>query len=234
VTVAAFVVLSVVLLWMSRLPARPPGGMVTQSLAGPSLSSRLPLPRVLRDRVVRRQRRAVERSIPAWCESIASSLRAGRSLRDAVAESVAVAGGPLRQEVGSLSTRVNGGAVLSSELARLAEAADVAAVRLATAAMVLGDELGGGRALALDRVAAVITDDLAFADEVASQSTTAVLSARVMVALPIVFGALSAMGDDRVADALLGSAVGRTCVLAAAVLDAVGLLWMRVLIRSAS
>jgi tight adherence protein B len=177
---------------------------------------------------------AVRRALPGCCEDISASLRSGASLRQAIAGAAERAPQPMGQLLGDIAERVDRGSGFAYELAHVAEKTGVQEVRLMAAAVTLGHELGGQRALALDRVAVVIRDRLGFADEVTTQATTARLSAQVMVLVPIGFCALSSLSDPRLAHTLFSTPLGRACVAIGGGLDFIGWLWMRRIVRGAT
>jgi tight adherence protein B len=176
----------------------------------------------------------LRRALPGCCEDLAASLRAGSSLRQATASAADRTPAPLGQLLGDICERVDRGSGFAYELTNVAHTTGVDEVRLMAAAVTLGHELGGQRALALDRVAVVMRDRLGFDDEVATQATTARLSAQVMVLVPVAFCALSSLSDHRLAHTLISTSLGRMCIGVGFGLDFVGWLWMRRIVRGAT
>jgi Flp pilus assembly protein TadB len=95
-----------------------------------------------------------------------------------------------------------------------------------------GHEVGGRRAALVDAAAATLRDRHEAMAEVATQATTARLSAIVMAATPVVFGGLEAALDGRTR-AALASPVGVIAIAVGLVLDAVGCWWLLRLSRVA-
>jgi tight adherence protein B len=176
----------------------------------------------------------LRRALPGCCEDLAASLRAGSSLRHSIASAAQRTPPPLGGLLGDICERVDRGSGFAYELTNVARTTGVEEVRLMAAAVTLGHELGGQRALALDRVAVVMRDRLGFDDEVATQATTARLSAQVMVLVPIAFCALSSLSDHRLAHTLLSTSLGRMCIAVGFGLDFMGWLWMRRIVRGAT
>jgi tight adherence protein B len=176
----------------------------------------------------------LRRALPGCCEDLAASLRAGSSLRHSIASAAQRTASPLGQLLSDICERVDRGSGFAYELTNVAEETGVEEVRLMAAAVALGHELGGQRALALDRVAVVIRDRLGFDDEVATQATTARLSAQVMVLVPIAFCLLSSLSDHRLARTLLSTPLGQACIVIGFGLDFIGWLWMRRIVRGAT
>ncbi|MCB1004268.1 MAG: type II secretion system F family protein [Acidimicrobiales bacterium] len=92
---------------------------------------------------------------------------------------------------------------------------------------------GGAPAAALEGVAASVRDREAVRREARALTAQAVASAVLLVVAPLAFGVLLASGDAEVRHFLLAVPIGLACLLAAAVLDVLGALWMRAVARVA-
>ena len=101
------------------------------------------------------------------------------------------------------------------------------------AAFEVASEAGGAAARALDGVAASLRSRAVVADEARALASQARASAAVMVALPVIVAALGGAADPRLARTLLGTPLGLTCVVVAALLDGVGAWWMQRVVRGA-
>ena len=97
----------------------------------------------------------------------------------------------------------------------------------------LRPEAGGSVAVVLDGVTDTLRDRVALDREVAALSSQARASAAVLIVAPVVFAALAAAADHRVAEVLLGQPLGWACLLGGAVLDGAGALWMSRLVGRA-
>ncbi len=170
-----------------------------------------------------RMRRRADRALPLLLDHVTRQLRSGASL------SVAVHAAALGSD--DLSTRrmaaeLGAGAGLTPAVDGWRAACPTPARALAAAALTLAADAGGSVALVLDGVTDTLRDRVALEREVAALSSQARASAAVLVVAPLVFAALAAAADRRVADVLLRSPIGWACVAAGLVLDALGALWM--------
>lgn len=184
----------------------------------------------------RRHRRAaaVERELPVFLEGVARALRSGLSSEGAVVDSTAVLEGPLRDDVGAIGRSLDLGASLDEALGSWQRSPPHTGLALAAAALSLGATGGGGRAQAVDAVAATLRERAAVKAEVVSLSTQARASAMVMAATPVAFLVLAASADPGTAGFLLTTRFGLACLLCGLVLEASGAAWMLVLTRAAT
>lgn len=174
-----------------------------------------------------RDERRVEQQWPAVSESLARSLRSGRTLPDALAAAGGSAPPPLSQRMAPVLQRLAVGMPMSEAVHpwRLPGAGPEAAAMAVL--LCLGAELGAGTSPAFEAMAAAQRDRLDVAAEVRSLTAQAQSSARLLTALPL----LAALGLGLVQPAtltfLLGQPAGWACTTLAAALDAAGWWWMR-------
>ena len=226
--------LCVVLRWRGTFAAR---GRARRRLARQAslVHARADLP-VPPGRFLARLRRSralegMERALPAALEGMARSLRSGASLRQAVEEAGRTVPGPLGRELRRVGNEVRAGAPLALAIDSLAAGSPLPGVRLAVAALSLGNEWGGGAARGLDGVAATLRERLGALDEIHALGAQARISALVISLAPLGFGAFAAVTDPRIAAFLLRTPLGIGFVACGLALDTVGWVWMRRLSR---
>jgi Flp pilus assembly protein TadB len=161
--------------------------------------------------------------IAAALETCSRSLRTGSSLRSAV-----------RASDLPISSALTDGHPLSVVLDAWAKRARDPAERMAATALALAAATGGPQAQAVDAAARAVRDRISATAEVAAHSAQARLSASVIASLPVVFVAWTLLADHRTAATLVGTPIGWLCLAVGLGLDAVGLVWVRALVRSAS
>lgn len=161
--------------------------------------------------------------IAAALEACSRSLRTGSSLRSAV-----------RATDLPIGTALADGHPLPLVLDAWARRARDPAERMAATALALAAATGGPQAQAVDAAARAVRDRISATAEVAAHSAQARLSASVIASLPVVFVAWTLLADHRTAATLLGTPVGWLCLAIGLSLDAVGLVWVRALVRGAS
>lgn len=161
--------------------------------------------------------------IAAALEACSRSLRTGSSLRSAV-----------RGTDLPISSALIDGHPLPVVLDAWAKRARDPAERMAATALALAAATGGPQAQAMDAAARAVRDRISATAEVAAHSAQARLSASVIASLPVVFVAWTLLADHRTAATLVGTPIGWLCLTVGLGLDAVGLVWVRALVRGAS
>ncbi|MFE4633852.1 type II secretion system F family protein [Streptomyces sp. NPDC056773] len=209
------------------------GGSVLPLLAG---AAAVPLVRRwLRAGHRARARTARAAEVVALCGAVAGELRAGaqpgRALTEAMRRTVSGPGGPGAAETGVLAAAAFGGDVAGAlrQAAREPGAEGLAAMAACWRVSVDG---GAGLAAGLDRLEGALRAERDRAESLRAQlagarSTTAVLALLPGVGLLIGTG----LGADPLR-VLLHTPVGWGCLLAGAVLEALGLLWCRRIVRA--
>ncbi|MCY0926927.1 hypothetical protein OTB20_12080 [Streptomyces sp. H27-H1] len=208
------------------------GGSVIPLLAG---AAAVPLVRRwLRSKERTRARTARAAEVVALCGAVVGELRAGaqpgRALTEAMRRTVSGPGGPGAAEAGVLAAAAFGGDVPGAlrQAAREPGAEGLAAMAACWRVSVDG---GAGLAAGLDRLEGALRaerdrEESLRAQLTGARSTTAVLALLPGVGLLIGTG----LGADPLR-VLLHTPVGWGCLLAGAVLEALGLLWCRRIVR---
>ena len=92
--------------------------------------------------------------------------------------------------------------------------------------------MGGRAADALDRLASSLRDRLDAVAEAQALSTQARLSAIVVGAAPLGYLVFASLVDARSVTALVGTGVGRVCLVVGVALEALAAVWMRRIVGS--
>lgn len=174
-----------------------------------------------------------EAQLPAALDAVARSLRSGGSLLQAVGEAAAAVPGAVGADLVRIERAARRGIPIVAALEDWAARRPLPTVRLASAALCLGAELGGAQARAVEGIAATVRDRLAVAAELRALSAQARASAVVLVAAPIAFAAVAIATDGRTA-AFLRTPLGAAVLVAGLALDAAGALWMGTIVRGAA
>lgn len=176
---------------------------------------------------------AYETALPAALDAIARSLRSGASLVQAVGEAAAAVPGALGDDLGRVGQEAARGIPVVQALEAWPARRPLPVVRLASAALCMGAELGGAQARAVEGIAATVRDRLAAAAERRALATQARASAAVLVVAPVAFAAFALSTDARTA-AFLRTPLGAGVLLAGLALDAAGAFWMGAIVRGAT
>jgi tight adherence protein B len=213
-------------------------GLLTAWLvAGPVLAALLggmgaaaPAAARVRRRAVERQAR--DRQMPAALDRLATALRSGASLPQALADVGAALGPPLGAEISALARASDHGRPLHGVLDEWSAAHGDPGTRLTATALVLATVVGSAPAHAVDGVASTLRERLDLAAERRALAVQARTSALVLSVAPVGFAGLLIAADTAAAGFLLGTPAGWGCLAAGAALDASGAWWMTRLSRS--
>lgn len=178
--------------------------------------------------------RAYEQRLPVALEAVARALLAGTPLATALSDASTTTEGSVADDLTRVADELGQGVPSSEALDGWLIRRPLPGVRLTVAALVMGTELGGSRARAVDRVAVGLRQRAASAREVHVMASQARLSAVVIVAAPVVFALVSVATSSGLATFLFVTPRGWACLVGGLSLDAVGAWWMARLVRSAS
>jgi len=229
-----------------RPPSRPApaslaiagGGLATAWVAaGPAAALALaaaaaavPVAARLRRRAADRRRR--DQQMPGALDRLATSLRSGSSLTQALREVGEALDPPLGPEVATLARAAERGRPLRDVLDEWSATRDDPGTRLAATALVLATVVGSTPARAIDGVAATLRERLDLAGERRALAVQARTSALVLSVAPVGFAVLLVVGETAAAGFLLESPAGWACLALGLSLDSAGAWWMTRLSRS--
>jgi tight adherence protein B len=173
------------------------------------------------------------RELPAMLERAAAALRAGAGALETL-DRLAERDGPLGPDLRRVRARRRLGAGAADALAAWAAERPRAEVRAAAGALHLAIAIGGASAAALDGLAATLRAREVGRRDVVALSAQARVSAVVVGAAPVAFLLFGSATDPRSLETLLGTAPGRACLVAGLLLETLGALWMRRIVRPAA
>lgn len=181
--------------------------------------------------LARRSLARMETALVAALPPLVASLRAGMGLELALAQLASRAEPPLRQELEAVLSQLRLGATIQQALADLAGRWPLPAVRTLAVAISLQREVGGSLAGVLQVAEESIRARHELVGEVRSLTAQQRLTAYLLLALPfLMLAGLSFLTPDY-ASRLVGAAGGRLILGGAVLLQALGYLAMRGLMR---
>lgn len=172
----------------------------------------------------RRRRRELGRQIPDLCERVAAAVRAGRSLRAAIARAAEESSGPGGAELSAIRRELDLGARLEAALDAACRRTRVPELRALSATIEVQQRAGGSLATALDALAERMRAEARLRADVRSATAQARASAWLVAGLPVAGGAAFELAAPGSAAALLGHRLGVGVVLLSATMYVVGLL----------
>jgi tight adherence protein B len=170
-------------------------------------------------------------SLPLALEQVAAELRGGGTVASAL-DRLAGGDGPTARDFRRIQTRTRLGLGLSDALAGWPRDHDVPSVRAAAGALAVASSLGGRAADAIDGLASSLRHRLDAAAEARALSAQARLSAIVVGAAPLGYLAFSSLVDPASAGTLVGTGVGRVCLVVGGTCEVLAALWIRRILRS--
>jgi tight adherence protein B len=170
-------------------------------------------------RAGRRRRQALERQLPVVVTVLAAHLRAGRSLRHALAEAATDVPDPSATALSETAAAMALGAPVGAALAALGERDDVRHLR---AAVAMQARAGGDLALLLDRIGELLREREAQRRAAAVATAQARATGRMVTGMPLLGIAALALLDRPGFDLLVAGPVGWAALAASAGLAAAG------------
>jgi tight adherence protein B len=178
-----------------------------------------------------RHERRYGHTLPLALDAVARSLRAGHSLRRALADAGAATSGAVVGDLLDVVATADAGRPLTVALDRWAERRPRPDVLLVVAALGLAADTGAASAHAVEGVASTLRRRLAATAEAHSLGAQARASAVVLVAAPVAMAGVSLVSGGAAAGFLLGTPAGIACLVGGLVLDGAGGYWMARLTR---
>jgi len=208
------------------------GGMVAGppgALAGAAAA--LVAPRIRHRRTQARRAELVEAQLAEVVAGIATRLRAGLSLTQAIRSAADEVDEPLGPSLRELVDRTSLGVPFDESVERWTAALPSAETRLVAGVLTLHRRTGGDAPAVLDQVARTLAERRAAAREVRSLTAQARLSGAILGLLPIGFFLfLSATSRGDMAAAYRSTA-GMAAILAGLAMQAAAFLWIRRLLQ---
>lgn len=175
--------------------------------------------------------RLFEKQIPEALDLMGRALRAGHAFPTAVQMVGDEMADPIGVEFRTLFDETNYGVPQQEALLRLADRVPVADLGYFVVAVTIQRESGGNLAELLDNIATVVRARLKLLGQVRTLSAEGKLSAQILIALPFATGALINIITPSFMKVLWTDPVGIRLVGGALFIMALGVLWMRKIIR---
>ncbi len=178
------------------------------------------------DRVAR-----IERQFPEALDLMGRAMRAGHAFPSAIRMVADEMPAPLGRDFRLLFDEINYGVPVNDALARLAERVPIADVSYFVVAVMIQRESGGNLAELLDKIAALVRDRLRLLGEIRTLSAEGRLSALILTALPFGVGLVVNLVNPEFMAVLWNDPLGLRMVAVALAMMALGIFWMRRIIR---
>ena len=191
----------------------------------------LALPPFLLKALEARRRAAFEAQLADALEGLVGSLRSGFGLEQGLRLLSEQAPSPMRQEIGLLVREAGMGTPLEEALANLSRRMPGEDLDLFVSAVALSRETGGSLAEVLGEIAATVRRRRELKGRLAALTAQGRLQGVVLGAVPVGLGIVLYFLDPVRMGAFLSSPKGWAVLALGAVLETVGLLWIRRIVR---
>jgi tight adherence protein B len=169
-------------------------------------------------------------ALPSFLDVVAADLRAGGTVSSAL-DRGADGSGRLAPDLAALRARTGLGLDLGDALDGWAAARPHPGFAEVAGALTMASTTGGRSAAALTGLAGSLRDRLACVAEARALSAQARASAVVVAVAPVAYLVFAAAVDPASIGILVGTTVGRACLVVGLTLDALAALWMRRILR---
>lgn len=173
----------------------------------------------------------IEHQFPEALDLMSRAMRAGHAFPSAVKMVADELPAPLGRDFRILFDEMNYGVSANDALTRLAERVPVPDVSYFVVAVLIQRESGGNLAELLDKIATIVRERLKLLGEIRTLSAEGKLSAIILTALPFGVGLAVNLVNPKFMDVLWTDPVGLRMVGMALFMMALGVLWMRSIIR---
>lgn len=212
------------------------GGLVGTALGGllPGLLLAVLVPvgaRIMLGLRVQRRQRAFADQLEDSLQLLASSLRAGHSMLQALNSVAREAEAPTSEEFARIINQTRIGREVGDALEDTASRMRSDDFSWVTQAIAINREVGGNLAEVLDAVGATIRERNQIRRQVKSLSAEGKMSAYVLMALPVGITAFLLVSNPSYILAFTSGLVGYAMITASVVLMVIGALWLRKIVR---
>lgn len=179
----------------------------------------------------RKHIRLLQDQLPGALDMLARSVRAGRSIDDAIQLAGDQLPIPLSKEFQFCANQMSLGLALPAVMRSLVDRVGLFDVKIFTTTLTVHRQAGGNLAKVLTRLAAVIRDRLNSRRQLRSTTGAGRFSAMLIAAIgPLLFVYMFFFHPNYV-KAMLESPLGQTMLIAAFVLEAIGIIWTARLLK---
>ncbi|MFN2613784.1 MAG: type II secretion system F family protein [Actinomycetota bacterium] len=186
---------------------------------------------VLRARAKRKHAVSVDAQLPDALRSLASALRAGRSLPQALEAAREASRQPLREALDAAIVRLGVGGSIEDAIEAFGATAGTQAARTAAETMRIGRTSGANLPVILDVAVTSIAERARLDRDRRASTSQARLSALVIGAMPAALFVLAGSGARQQLRFLTHDPLGWTLLAGGVVLEGGGALWMRAVLR---
>jgi tight adherence protein B len=174
-----------------------------------------------------KRRRAFENQLPAALNTIAGSLKAGHSFRQAMQTIVDEGGAPIDVEFNRVLTEARLGRPIEDALAEMGRRVGSEELDFVLRAVVVQQQVGGSLAGLFELVAETLTQRQQFRQKVKALTAQGRMSAMILICLPFAVAILISLVSPGYLDPLFHSGTGEFLIVLGLVMMTIGSLFLR-------
>ena len=188
-------------------------------------------PRSLARRRAARTGAALDRQVGEFADGVASAVRGGLSISQAVTFAAEEAEPPLRRAASALLGTIEVGTPLTESLEGFADSVGTDEARLLALVLGVHHRSGGNVAAALDEIRSTIRHRLDLRRELSALTAQGRISGAILGVLPVAFFLVLSLTSRSELEPVVRSPVGAVLVTTGLALEALAYLWIRRLLR---
>lgn len=179
----------------------------------------------------RKRTEALTKALPLYLDAVRQLQAVGNSLSQALERALADAPDIVRSYFGTTARRLEMGAPVAETMQHLADRLRIPEVSMLAAAIRTNLRFGGSLGTALTNLAAILRERVRIRRELAAATSESRVSARVLIAMPLLAMILLVAMNPAYIDFFVGDARGQKLSAAAIALELVGILVVRRMMR---
>jgi tight adherence protein B len=185
-------------------------------------------------RVARAKRlKRFEEQLPDAVQVMVASVRAGRSLAQAIEDVAEKLTGVAAQEFGVIAAEYrHGGVGIEEALRRTRDRLGIESFTMVSSALIINSERGGDVMLMLERISTSIREITRLKKKIVSEMAEVRAQQRIVLVLTPLFGGLVCVADPTIPEILFGTLLGNMLLVLVLAVQTVGILWIRRIVRS--
>jgi tight adherence protein B len=192
------------------------------------------VPKLLYNRARNKRAKRFEEQLPDAIEVMVASVRAGRSLAQAIEDVASKLPAPIGQEFGVMASEYrDGGLSVDETLRRSRRRVNLESYTMITSALIINTERGGDVLLMLERMGASIREMSRLKKKIMTEMSEVRAQEKIILILTPIFGTLVCFMDEAIPHILFYTIPGNLLLVLVAGLQAGSIMWIRRIAKTA-
>lgn len=180
-----------------------------------------------------RRLKRFDEQLPDAVQVMIASVRAGRSLAQAIQDVADKLSGPVTQEFGVIAGEYRlGGASVEEALRRTRDRLNVENFTMVSSALIINCERGGEVLQMLERISASIREISRLQKKIVSEMAEVRAQQKIVLTMTPIFGTLICLADPSIPDILFHTIMGNILLVFVIGVQVIGILWIRRILKT--